>query len=362
MPTSTFSHPLFGLIRFRTASAQWVRGDKISFISGFDETEIVPVQIPQLRNIPGAHGGRLGFHLRAHAQLLRAFREVESQGLLHHIKTCAGSVNKRLRKPTQGGLSKLPSNHAFGIAIDLNADDGSNGASIAPVAPVFQANGFTWGISFEDPMHFEVRAFQPEPLPAPSDLSGADIAASQFIACRQKVHNRGRPPDEFLAELVDWGRSADGEIFKRNSAADIYTSVVGTLGPWEDDLHRRAAMLEVLRVLAGFESSWNWTAGRDVTNPGSNTPCTEEAGIFQCSGNSMSLATLLRQLLLDAGGEATCKSFIEVTKANHRFTLEYCARLLRITTKHHGPIKQGHVHAWLRRDAVDELRRALELV
>lgn len=127
------------------------------------------------------------------------------------------------------------------------------------------------------------------------------------------------------------------------------------------DLHRRAAMLEVLRVLAGFESSWDWAAGRDVTNPGSNTPCTEEAGIFQCSGNSMSFAALLRQLLLDAGGAGTCESFIEVTRTNHRFAVEYCAKLLRFTTKHHGPVKRGLVHSWLRRDAVDELRRALEL-
>jgi hypothetical protein len=29
-------------------------------------------------------------------------------------------------------------------------------------------------------------------------------------------------------------------------------------------------MLEVLRVLAGFESSWDWEAGRHVTNPTSN--------------------------------------------------------------------------------------------
>jgi hypothetical protein len=96
-------------------------------------------------------------------RLLMAFADIERLDLLKHIKTCAGSVNFRLRKPINGSLSKLPSNHAFGIAIDLNADDGSNGASVAPVAPVFEALGFTWGVAFNDPMHFEVEEFIENP-------------------------------------------------------------------------------------------------------------------------------------------------------------------------------------------------------
>ena len=67
----------------------------------------------------------------------------------------------------------------------------------------------------------------------------------------------------------------------------------------------------------------------------------------------------LKQLLIAAGGDGTCASFITVTKSNHRFAFEYCANLLRVTTKHHGPIKEGKIHPWLRRDAVDEIIRAL---
>lgn len=350
MPESTFTHPLFGAIRFRTASNVWRRGDAISFISGFDEREVTPLQIPQLAGVDGAHGGRLGFHRKGHGQLLRAFAEIERQGLLRHIRTCAGTLNRRLRKPTSGGLSKLPSNHAFGIAIDLNADDGSLGASVAPVAPILQQHGFKWGISFNDPMHFEVDRF----------LADADAAedgpapSARFVACRQRVHNRGVPPEAFLDELLAWGRAAPGDIFTRNDRFDIYASVVDELGPWRGEAHRRAALLEVLRVLAGFESSWDWNAGRDVTNPSSGTPCTEEAGIFQCSGNSMALSGALRQRLLDAGGDGSCESFIRLTKADHSFALDHAARLIRITTKHHGPIKNRHIHPWLRRDAVDE--------
>jgi hypothetical protein len=178
----------------------------------------------------------------------------------------------------------------------------------------------------------------------------------QFAACKQKVHNRGRPPDSFLNELVDWGRSAPIEVFAKNEKFDIYSSVVQQLGPFLSDLHRRAVMLEALRVLGGFESSWNWNAGVDTTNPTSNTPCTEEAGIFQCSGNSMAFSPTLGALLTSTGADGSCISFIATTKQNHAFAIEYCARLIRFTTKHHGPIKGLHIHSWLRRDAVAEFQ------
>ena len=91
--------------------------------------------------------------------------------------------------------------------------------------------------------------------------------ARNFVACREKVFDRGRPPVAFLNELVDWGVSAPAEIFARNDRTDIYSVVGAELGPFTNDLERRAAMLEVLRVLAGFESSWHWNAGVDTTNP-----------------------------------------------------------------------------------------------
>ncbi|MCX7109002.1 MAG: M15 family metallopeptidase [Proteobacteria bacterium] len=171
MPTRTYIHPLFGSVKFQTASPTWVRGDHISFLSGFDPIEIKALFIPQLQNIPGTHGGNLKFHTRAHAQVLMVFADIERLGLLHHIKTCAGAVNFRLKKPTSGALSKEPSNHAFGIAIDLNADDGSLGASVAPTAPVFEALGFRWGKAFNDPMHFEVKTFIDRPRSIVTDVN-----------------------------------------------------------------------------------------------------------------------------------------------------------------------------------------------
>jgi hypothetical protein len=173
MPRSTFTHPLFGDVTFKTAHEDvWVRGDKITFIDGFNPKDITDIQIPQLAGVTGAHGGKLKFHKRGHAQLAMAFSDIEQLGLLMFIKSCEGSVNFRLRKPTNGSLSKLPSNHAFGIAIDLNASDKQLGASIAPVAPVFEALGFKWGVAFNDPMHFEVEEWVENPKSVAHVLSG----------------------------------------------------------------------------------------------------------------------------------------------------------------------------------------------
>jgi len=175
-----------------------------------------------------------------------------------------------------------------------------------------------------------------------------------FVACKSKVHNRGNPPDAFLNEIIDWARSAPDEVFKPNPIHDIYSNVLADLGPWRGLPHRKAAMLEVLRVLGGFESSWDWNADVDPTNPSSNTPCTEEAGIFQCSGNSMSFDKSLEDLLRHATGKKDCDTFRAETKSNHKFAIEYCARLLRFTVNHHGPVKRKEINPWLRRDAVSE--------
>ena len=173
MPQRTFNHPLFGAVAFKTKNkTKWVFGDSITFLKGFDPGEVTKIHIPQLVGVPdstkhntGAKDGNFKFHKRGHKQLLAVFDEIERLGLLKHVKSCAGSFNMRLKKPISGKVSKDPSNHAFGIAIDLNSDDGSNGGSVAPVAPVFQKLGFLWGISFKDPMHFEIKTFIDHPKP-----------------------------------------------------------------------------------------------------------------------------------------------------------------------------------------------------
>ena len=180
-----------------------------------------------------------------------------------------------------------------------------------------------------------------------------------FRATKQKVHNRGIPPDSFLDELITWGRTAADDIFAPNENADVYSSVVEVLGPWQGPLHRRAGMLEVMRVLAGFESSWNWNAGVDTTNPTSTTPTTIEAGAWQVSANSMSFGPELKELVLRKVGSLDGNAFQRAMKRDHVLAMEYIARLLRRTVKHNGPVKRHEIDEWLRRDAVEEFQALL---
>ena len=183
-----------------------------------------------------------------------------------------------------------------------------------------------------------------------------------YIASKQHVLNRGIPPDDFLDQLVAWGKDAPDEIFAPNPHNDVYSSVVNTLGPWQGIPHRRAVMLEVMRVLAGFESSWNWSAGVDTTNPTSVTPDTIEAGAWQVSANSMNFGPELKDLVLAKVGTLDGNEFQKAMKQNHPLAMEYIARLLRRTTHHNGPVLQHKIDPWLRRDAVVELLRLVTAV
>ncbi len=84
--------------------------------------------------------------------------------------------------------------------------------------------------------------------------------ARQYKACLSSVRGSS-PPVSFLDALVDWALRAPDDIFIPNKRFDIYDSVMGYLGPYGFTVHRKAVMLEVLRVLAGHESTWNWNDG-----------------------------------------------------------------------------------------------------
>ena len=122
---------------------------------------------------------------------------------------------------------------------------------------------------------------------------------------------------------------------------------------------RRAVMLEVMRVLAGFESSWDFNAGVDVTNPDSMTPDTIEAGAWQVSANSIGFGEELKDLVLTKVGSLDGNAFQRAMKEDHPLAMEYVARLLRRTVNHHGPVKRHEIDQWLRRDAVSEFRALL---
>lgn len=189
--------------------------------------------------------------------------------------------------------------------------------------------------------------------------------ASKYKACKARVSNRGMPPDSFLDELIAWAKTAPGIIFAVNDRPDVYGNVKAVLGPWKNLLHRKAVMCEVLRVLAGLESSWRWNEGRDM-NAGNISPETEETGIFQVSCNARHFDPSLRELIIKTIGLSTspsrpidCRKFITETKTNHIFALEFAARLLRFTVKHNGPVLRHEIDNWLSRQSVAEFEKLL---
>jgi hypothetical protein len=175
-----------------------------------------------------------------------------------------------------------------------------------------------------------------------------------YNATKKQVSNRGIAPDSFLDELVAWGKTASDDIFIPNLASDVYSAVRSTLGPYKDPDHRRAVMLEVLPVLAGFESSWNWNQGIDAGKPEAVTPETTEAGAWQVSSNSMAWGPELRNLVITKAGADDPATFQQAMKQNHLLAMEYIARLLRRTIAANGPVLHHNIDAWLRKDAVAE--------
>lgn len=180
-----------------------------------------------------------------------------------------------------------------------------------------------------------------------------------YTAIKQHVANRGVPPESFLEQLIAWGKVAPSEIFAYNQYSDIYSSVKNVLGPWQGDLHRRAVMLEVLRVLAGFESSWNWEEGPDKNTPASKPAATKEAGAWQVSADSMGTNPELKKLIVNKIHSTDPDDFQKAMKMDHPLAMEYIARLLRFTTHHHGPVLNHHIDPWLRQDAVEEFKTLL---
>ena len=91
-------------------------------------------------------------------------------------------------------------------------------------------------------------------------------------------------------------------------------------------------MLEVMRVLAGFESSWHWTEGRDTTNKTSITPTTIEAGAWQVERELHQIDPELKSLVLAKAGSLDGNVFQRAMKQNHQLAMEYITRLLSRST------------------------------
>lgn len=178
-----------------------------------------------------------------------------------------------------------------------------------------------------------------------------------YQECLHPVPNRGVPPTSFLDEMVDIFRTLPDSLFAPNANNDVYSLTVGVLGPWDGILHRKAAMAEIARVTAGFESSWKWNEGADKS-AGPETTDQTETGAWQVSRNSILLDRdgNLHQFVLDTVGSNTAQDFITHMKIDHHFAVEYFVRLARISYSWDGPLKRKEVNACLWKPSVAEFQ------
>jgi hypothetical protein len=177
--------------------------------------------------------------------------------------------------------------------------------------------------------------------------------ARVYKACLQQVDG-STPPVRFLDELVDWAVYAPDTLFTSTTNDDIYANVLADLGPYTGTDYRKAVMLEVLRVLAGIESTWRWNQGVDATKKTPPTDENEETGAFQVSWDGMANDASLKDYVKKTLGAADTATFISKMKTNHKFAIEYAARLLMVTTAANGPVGRKSFHRQLSRDAVIE--------
>jgi hypothetical protein len=98
-------------------------------------------------------------------------------------------------------------------------------------------------------------------------------------------------------------------FFSPTPVFDIYSSVVGELGPYGFTGHRKAVMLEVLRVLAGRETMWDWNHGVDTDKKVAKKSHNEEAGAFQVSADSMDLDKSLKDFAQETLGATDDTTF-----------------------------------------------------
>jgi hypothetical protein len=151
-------------------------------IDDWRRTNIVDVPIPQLRFAMG-FTGTVTCHKLAAPKVKRLFERWEELDLIHLVRDFDGTFSPRYKRdrspgPDGHGVKRSAdvddlSNHAFGSAMDINADDNpfNNQPALCPMRGcvrelVASANeiGFFWGGHFSSPkdgMHFEFADFEP---------------------------------------------------------------------------------------------------------------------------------------------------------------------------------------------------------
>jgi hypothetical protein len=313
------------------------------------EPQLVPVTPPFRMTYEGTPVNHLVFHKKAADALLAALTTVwnyygHDQAKLDAlgISKTAGTFNKRFIR----GSDWKWSNHAYGAAIDINAEE--NGFNVAGNIPrvmvaAFKAQGARWGGDYSgrtDPMHFEFcdgggsqRTFEEwlgfygvtdkpatamesptkepaTPAPAAPPASLGDTPAIIAIANNSPIssyhwHDRGVAPAAYIQGMAltfaqtysrfKAGHPAALEMAKANTRNDEhdalswYNSNFAAIG-MTNDVAGADTLRHLFVLLLGVgmrESSGQHCCGRDQS--ASNTSAdTAEAGLFQTSYNAHS--------------------------------------------------------------------------
>lgn len=152
--------------------------------------QLVPVVPPFQMYYGGQPVSRLMFHRKAAPALLAALTEIwehygRNQATLDALRIShySGAYNHRLIR----GSSDRWSNHAYGAAIDLDAEhNGFNtghGTMPQPVIDAFKRQGALWGGDYRgrtDPMHFEFCSRDARPVGLLDDVQ-ADADSDQGV-------------------------------------------------------------------------------------------------------------------------------------------------------------------------------------
>lgn len=87
--------------------------------------------------------------------------QIQAKGFLLHPGECWGFDCRAIKRP-DGASSDVPSNHSWGLAVDLNAPENAFGGSSHTITPMvvrlFNRYGWRWGGEYhgtKDWMHFE---------------------------------------------------------------------------------------------------------------------------------------------------------------------------------------------------------------
>lgn len=160
---------IFGNFAYRAAGNP-ANPEAIIITDNWASTNIMSVNVPQLKGVPGAPANcNVPFHKLAAKQLQDTFAAWEAAGLRDRVLGWAGSWAPRFIRGSRSVLS----NHAWATAFDINvpwnmlgsqpALKGQKG-SVRELVQIAYDHGFYWGGWFQgrpDGMHFEVRKILP---------------------------------------------------------------------------------------------------------------------------------------------------------------------------------------------------------